>query len=116
MGRPIKRKIIVDQKEYFWVLDSNSIDGGHDKHIRVHRNRDTKSILYIDPYPWHLEIRPKAIESAIKFARTEGWKPSTMTQPMYISMNNGILYVLPQGILFGNQDKNNSMSNGENEL
>ena len=116
MGRPIKRKIIVDQKEYFWVLNSNSIDGLHDQHIRVHRNRNTKSILYIDPYPWHMEIRPKAIEGAIKFAFSKGWKPSTMTQPMYISMNNGNLYVLPEGILFGYQDKNNSMNNGANEL
>jgi len=72
MGKPRKRKIIVDQKEYFWVLNSNSIDGLRDQHIRILRNRNTKSILYIDPYPWHMEIRPKVIESAIKFARSKG--------------------------------------------
>lgn len=110
MSQSIKRKIIVERKEYFWVLNSNSIDGIHDHHIRVHKERGTKSILYIDPYQWHMEIRPKAIEAAIKFACSKGWNPSKMTKPMYISMNDGEFYVLPDGVLFGYQDKNNSVN------
>ncbi len=107
MSRSITRKIIVSGNEYTWVLNSNSVDSKNEHHIRVHAGRQTKSILYIDPYQWHMEIRPKLIEKAILFALSQDWNPNDAKGPMYISMNNSEFYVLPEGIMFGYQDKNN---------
>lgn len=110
MSRSIKRKVVVLGNEYYWVLNSNSVDSYKEHHIRVHAERDTKSILYIDPYPWHLEIRPKTIERAIDFAILSGWNLSDTKKAMYISMNNDEFYVLPEGVEFGYQDENNAVN------
>jgi hypothetical protein len=106
MSRAIKRKITVLDREYFWVLDGNSIDSNKEHHIRIHSNKLTKSILYLDPYNWHLEIRPKTIETAILFAIDLGWSPEKKGTTMYLSMKNeGEIYLLPEGIKFGYLDK-----------
>lgn len=105
MSRAIKREITVLNKENCWVLEGNSIDSAKDHHIRIHSNKSTKSILYLDPYNWHFEIRPKTIEAAIIFAIDEGWNPEKKGNTMYLSMKNeGELYLLPEGIKFGYLD------------
>ena len=70
----------------------------------------TKSILYIDPTPWSFEIRPKMIEKAIIFALSHGWNPNEKYKEMYLSMKKDQLYVLPKGVKFGHQDKNNPLN------
>ncbi len=110
MSRSIKRKIIVSGEKYYWVLNGNSTDSYKERHIRVHAERNTKSILYIDPYQWHMDVRPKTIESAIKFAISSGWNPSEVIKTMYVSMNNDEFYVLPEGIEVGYQDENNAVN------
>jgi len=108
MSRAIKRKITVKQEDFFWVLNGNSIDGQNESHIKVHSNKLTKSILYLDPYKWHFEIRPKKIEQAIIFAKDNGWIPEEKGKTMYLSMTDkGNFYVLPEGVKFGYLDKTN---------
>lgn len=105
MSKSIKRKIDVQKKDYFWVLDGNTIDGGYDTHIRIHSSKSTKSILYLDPYNWHFEIRPKTIRTAILFALGIGWNPEEKGNIMYLSMTKeGEFYRLPEGIKFGYLD------------
>ena len=109
MSRAVKRKITVLNRAYFWVLDGNSIDATEERHIRIHASGVTKSILYLDPYNWHFEIRPKTIESAILFAIDKGWSPEENGTTMYLSMRNeGELYQLPEGVKFRHRGKNNS--------
>lgn len=108
MSRSIKRKIRVLNEIYFWVLDGNTIYGNQENHIRIHSKELTKSILYLDPYNWHFEIKPKTIEFAILFAIDNGWNPKEKGKVMYISMDKeGKLYKLPKGIKFGHLDKDN---------
>lgn len=114
MSRSISRRIVVAGKEYYWSLNGNSIDQAKEQHIRVHIKKETKSILYIDPYQWHFEVTPKTIEQGITFATLEGWNPNRAKKTMYISMNNGEFYVLPEGIKFGYQDENNTVNKSFN--
>ncbi|BDD10835.1 hypothetical protein FUAX_32670 [Fulvitalea axinellae] len=109
MSRAIKRKIIVNQEVYFWVLDGNTIDGLNENRIKVHSNKLTKSILYIDPYKWHFEIRPKTIEQAILFAIKNGWNPEGKGKTTYLSMTDeGDFFVVPEGVKFGFLNKENN--------
>jgi hypothetical protein len=102
MSRAIKKKITVLKIDYFWVLDGNSIDGTKEHHIRIHSNGLTKCILYLDPYNWHFEIRPKTIETAIIFALDHGWIPEEKGNIMFLSMDDdGSFYELPDGLKFG---------------
>lgn len=103
MSRSQKRKIVVNATEYYWVLDGNTIDGFNDTHIRVHKEGDTGKILYIDPYDWHFEIRPKFVALAIQFALTSGWLSNESTEPIYVGYIDGKYCVLPKGIKFGYQ-------------
>jgi len=105
MSRAFKRKIKVLNEDYLWVLNGNSIDSTRDHHIRIHKKKSTKSSLYLDPYNWHFEIRPKTIEQAILFALANGWHPEQTDKVMYLSMKNeGQLYQLPEGIKFSYLD------------
>ncbi|MFM2478780.1 hypothetical protein [Celerinatantimonas sp. MCCC 1A17872] len=108
MSRAVKRKIVIDNIEYCWVLDANSIDGFHPTHIRVHRIGTTSGILYIDPYNWHFEVTPKFIAQAISFALDSGWDPVKEKKKMYVSYLDESYKVLPQGIKFGYQLNNPS--------
>lgn len=106
MARAIKRKIMVLNKEYLWVLDSNSIDVPKERHIRIHSAKLTKNILYVDPYNWHFEIRPKTIEQVILFALELGWNPQESGKTWYISIKeDGEFYSLPEGQRFGFADR-----------
>lgn len=106
MSKRAKRKITVFNKEYLWVLDGNTIDSHPPQHIKVHAMGATKSILYLDPYNWHFEVRPQTIERAIKFAIANGWSPEEAGTSLMLSMNReGGFYVLPEGIQFGYEDR-----------
>lgn len=107
MSRIVKRKIIVEEKCYYWTLNGNSIDD-KEKHIKIHTNKSTKSILYLDPYNWNFEIRPNTIRKAILFAIKNGWKPEENTDKMYISFNEKGFYILPKGMAFGHENDTKS--------
>ena len=108
MSRAKKRKITILNEVYFWILDGNTIDTPKPCHIRIYSKKLTKSILYIDPYNWHFEIRPRTIGRAILFAIEQGWNPEEKGNEMYISMNNEEeFYQLAEGVKFGHLDENN---------
>ena len=107
MSRSIKRKIRILNNDYYWVLDGNSLFNNKEQHIRIYSKELTKSTLYLDPYNWDLEIRPKTIETAILFAIEHGWDPKVKGKQMYLSMKNeGELFQLPNGAKFGYLYKN----------
>lgn len=110
MSRSIKRDIEVDSVKYVWVLDGNTTDGFNETHIRVHRVGTTAGILYIDPYSWEFEVRPKFVANGILFAIKSGWDPIGSKKEMYISYIGGEYSVLPKGVKSGYQlgkhDKN----------
>ena len=108
MSKSVKRRIVVDGIQYYWVLNGNTIDRSNDTYIRVHKEGMTGNILYIDPYNWHFEIRPKFIDSAIKYALSAGWEKSDSGDGMYISYINEQYRVLPNGVKFGYQLENDA--------
>lgn len=105
MSRSVKRKIVVNGVEYIWVLDGNTIDGFKDTHIRVHKVGETGRVLYIDPYNWRFEVRPKFVSQAIQFALSSGWGNEPCKKKLYVSYINEKYCVLPSDIEFGYQLK-----------
>lgn len=87
MPKKVKRKITGLNESYYWVLDGNTIDGGKETHIRIHSKQITKSILYLVPYAWHFEVKPKTIKQAIQFALGNGWNPNEKGTEITLSMN-----------------------------
>ena len=100
MSKTVKRRISVDGAQYVWVLDGNSINRPNDTHIRVHKEGTTGNILYIDPYNWHFEIRPKFIAEAIRFALNAGWEDRTKATGIYVAYFDDEFQVLPKGVKF----------------
>jgi len=101
MSKVVKRNIVVEGIDYCWTLNGNRIDGRKVSHIKVHLTNLTRSILYIDPYDWSFEIRPKIIRKGILFAISQGWSPEQKNTEMIIAMKNDEFYVLPSGEKFG---------------
>lgn len=97
----VKRKLHIGDEVYYWVADQNKLElyPYKEMHIRVHKDNDTKSILYIDANAWHFEISPQNIKEAIKFALSNGWDPKVAGKSLYIAMNEKGFYVLPKGIV-----------------
>lgn len=99
MGRVSKRNIVVYDISYIWTLKGNKIDT-KECHIKVHKEGKSKSILYIDPYDWNLEIRPENIRKAIIFALKNGWEPDMNKKDIYVSFDDSGFILLPEGIKF----------------
>jgi len=99
MSKSVKRSIIVNGDQYFWVIDGNEIYSV--THVRVHLEGSTGGILYIDPYNRDFEVRPKFIAQAIKYALGAGWDPVELKRKMYISYIDEKFCVLPTGIKYG---------------
>lgn len=101
MSRAIKRKIVINGVNFYWVLNGNRIDSKELCHIKIHSDKATKSMLYVDAYDWSFEICPKTIREGILFALSQGWLPAKKETGMIISMRNENFYVLPEGKKFG---------------
>ena len=96
------RTITVSDHDYLWVLTGNSIFG-KEQHIRVYRQGFQNSILYIDPYAWDFEVRPRQIREAVLFGLQHGWDPEEGGSGLYIGMRDGELIILPDGVQFAYQ-------------
>ena len=96
------RTITVSDHDYLWVLSGNTIYG-KEQHIRVYRQGCQNSILYIDPYAWEFEIRPRQIREAILFALQQEWDPEQDGSSIYLGMRDGELITLPEGVQFAHQ-------------
>ena len=108
MSKSIKREIIVLGKKYYWTLKGNTVHGYKETHIKIHADALTKSILYLDPYKWHFQIRPKTIEQSILFAKNNGWIPEEKGTTTYLSMNDDgtLIYATgASGTKYGYLDK-----------
>lgn len=96
------RKIVVHGQTFQWFLKGNSLDSGGDKHISVFASRAGQRLL-IDPYAWHIEIRPRTVAEAIRFSLSQGWQPNEVRAPMYLSRNDDGFYVLPEGVRYSSE-------------
>lgn len=54
--------------------------------------------LYLDPYPWDLEIRPKVVAEAIRFAQAHGWVAGQKGPPIYIGYHDQQFIMLPDKV------------------
>ncbi|MEM7432522.1 MAG: hypothetical protein AAF351_11385 [Pseudomonadota bacterium] len=88
------RQISVDNRSYVWHLNQNSLVF-REAHITIAENGVSGQILYLDPYPWGLEIRPKKVRKAILWAIENGWTPAKKGPPMYLGFQNGEFFILP---------------------
>ena len=68
------RNIVVDGCTFRWVLPGNTLYQSKLVAIVVFGTQRGR-MLQIDPYAWALEIRPKVIAEAIRFALARGWQP-----------------------------------------
>ena len=65
------RKLVVDGKNYLWHYSGHCPLCSSDV-FTIGRAGD-RFVLYIDPFPWEFEMRPKSIVTAIKWALNKGW-------------------------------------------
>ena len=96
MKKTQKRKIVVNGTAYEWCLRGNKIWRDTD-HITIYSPTSTGAPIYLDPYPWGLEIRPRTIADAIKFALKNGWEPEKKGRPFRIGYLHDTFVVLPDG-------------------
>lgn len=92
MRKPI-RQLVVDGRAFRWVLPGNALDHAELVHLTVFAEERGQE-LWIDPYAWELEIRPKTIAAAIRFALKNGWTPGTAGAPFRLGHRDGDFFVV----------------------
>ena len=97
-----RRKIVVDGEPYEWVLRDDSLHGS-DRHIAVYSASTKGQTLYLGPYAWEFEVRPRTVSDAIKFALTIGWTPKTGAPPIYLGFRDDQFFRLPEGVRFAHR-------------
>ena len=97
------RKIVVDDEPYEWVLRDNSLSANGDRHVTVYSPSKTGQTLYVDPYAWEFDVRPKTVADAIRFALSIGWTPTSVAPPMYLGFRDTQFFRLPEGVRFAHQ-------------
>ena len=70
------------------MLPGNAIDHAKPVHIVVFTEGRGQE-LQIDPYAWALEIRPRTIAAAIRFALQRGWHPDEAGAPFRLGHRDG---------------------------
>jgi len=93
------RKITVNNQTYLWHLNQNRIDGSP-THVTIGIDGKSGQILFLDPYPWSFEIRPRTIQQAITWALEHGWNPIKKSPPLYLGYLDDKFFVLPAGVKF----------------
>ncbi len=100
MGRSRWRRLTVDGRAFEWLLPGNELFTGV-KHIRIRASGVRGQPLFLDPYPWSLEIRPRSIREAILLALAQGWAPEGREgRPLYLGYHRGHFLVLPGACRF----------------
>jgi|RhiMetdeSRZDD1v2_1073273.scaffolds.fasta_scaffold744297_2 hypothetical protein len=98
------RSIVVDNEPYEWVLRHNSLFVDSDRHIAVYSPSAKGQTLYLDPYAWEFEVRPKTIAEAIRFALSIGWTPKAVAPPLYLGFRGEQFFRLPEGTRFAHEN------------
>ena len=91
------RAISVDDEKYSWCIRGNDVESKA-SHITIFHPGKRAKQLYVDPYPWELEIRPKTVELAIRYALENGWLTDKIAHPMYLGYLDDEFIVLPKGV------------------
>jgi hypothetical protein len=65
------RTIVVDGEPFAWHYDAHCVLCSDD--VVTAGKQGSPHYLFIDPYPWGMEIRPRGVADAIRWARSEGW-------------------------------------------
>ncbi len=65
------RKIVVDQEEFLWHYDACCPTCSND--VFTAGKAGEPYVLFIDPYPWAVEIGPGYVAKAIRWAKMQGW-------------------------------------------
>lgn len=97
MTHTTKRKIVVNNTEYGWCIHGNDFEC-KGRYITIYKQSVNGQTLYLDPFPWNIEIRPKTVREAILFALQNNWNPVINSSPMYLGFYKNNLIVLPKGI------------------
>jgi hypothetical protein len=91
---------VLDGRVFEWLLPGNELFTGV-KHIRIRASGVRGRPIYLDPYPWGLEIRPRSIREAILFALAQGWSPEgPERRPLFLGYHRGHFLVLPDAYRF----------------
>jgi len=85
----------VNGEVYRWCLEGNELWSGW-KHIAIQHSTMRGQLLLLDPFPWHVEIRPQTIRDVIFFALDHGWTPKSAGKPLYIGHNGEGFIMLPE--------------------
>jgi len=90
------RKIVVDGEEFLWHYDACCLLCSND--VFTAGKAGKPFVLFIDPFPWSFEFRPKNIAAAIKWARTAGWSAERgATRALSFHEKNQRFEWLPEG-------------------
>jgi hypothetical protein len=67
------RKITVDGQEFLWHYDACCVFCSDD--VLTAGKEGTPYVLFIDPFPVSMDMGPRGVASAIRWARQQGWTP-----------------------------------------
>jgi len=65
------RRIVVDGEEFAWHYDVHCVFCSDD--VMTAGKQGAPYFLFIDPYSWSVEVRPRSVAAAIRWARATGW-------------------------------------------
>ncbi|WP_041598700.1 hypothetical protein [Hahella chejuensis] len=91
------RKIVVEGVAYNWCIRGNCLES-RASHITVFMAEKSGQVLFIDPYAWGVEVRPKTVRDAIIFGLKNGWNPNEKGRPLYLGFQGDGFMVLPKGV------------------
>ena len=100
MSKKHNRVISVNDEVYIWYLKNNEIWTPNKYIIIRHSDYINGQRLYLSPYSWHFEIRPRTIREAIIFGVANGWNPKESGEPIYLGYNKNGFVILPPNVFF----------------
>ena len=90
------RKIVVDGEAFLWHYDAHCLACSND--VITAGRAALPFVLFIDPFPWDFEFRPKNVAWAIRWARSQGWSPEAgPTRALAFNEQTRELQWLPEG-------------------
>ncbi|WP_157496531.1 hypothetical protein [Hahella ganghwensis] len=90
------RKIVIEGDEFLWHYDACCPWCSDD--VFTAGKSGKPFVLFIDPFPYAVEIGPGYVTKAIKWAQSQGWSPETGgTKAMSIDSNSQEFFWLDEG-------------------
>ena len=63
----------MDGEDFVWHYDAHCPWCSND--VFTAGRQGQPHVLFIDPFPWGFELRPKSVAEAIRWAFRQGWTP-----------------------------------------